>query len=127
MDFSLKPYEWQKEMEILFPNSNLKNFNFSGTSGIEFQFLNSFDGNFLGILRCEEIWKIQHEIDTTLTFPAFVGDVRVKDLRQDEKKDVFRYLNYGYEIPEVQKCYLVCVNGGEINTTIICGKIEINQ
>ena len=127
MNFSLKPHEWQKEMEVLFPNSNLQNFTFSGTSGIEFQFINSFDGKALGTLQCKKIWKLQSEIDATLDFPVFIGDVRIRDLSPDENENAFRYLNYGFATPEASKYYLVCIDSGEISIIILCGKIEISQ
>jgi len=127
INFTLRPYEWQKEMEIFFPNSNLKNFTFSASAGMDFRFINSFDGRPFGTLKCEGIWRIQHEIDATLNFPVFIGDVRIRDLNEDEVEDAFRYLNYGFAIPKASKYYLVCINGGEISTIIICGKINITQ
>jgi len=124
IDFTLKPYEWQKEMEVFFSNSNLESMVFLSGSEIEFHFLNSFDGKKLGTLYCKEMWKMQYEVYETAEFPIFVGDVRIHCLKQDEIEDAFGYLDYGFIVPNALEYYLVCINSGEINAILICGEIN---
>ena len=127
IDFTLKPYEWQEEMEVLFSNSNLESIVFLSGSSLKFHFLNSFDGKKLGTLYCKEMRKLQYELDENSEFPIFIGDVRIHCLKQDEIEDAFEYLDYGFIVPTVQEYYLVCINSGEISVIVLCGKIDVED
>lgn len=123
IDFSMPPYKWQNEMNTVYHDVNLTKINIGASTSADFNFCNSYDGKYIGALICSHVWKIDIETYSHVEFPAFVCDVRVKKLSSDEKNKAFEYLNYKYEVPEVETCYLVCLDSGELSIKLLCEDI----
>jgi len=127
LDFSLMPYEWQRDMEIIMSNVNLNSIEFLSAKNMSFSFLNSYNGDFYKKILCHNVWRLSEGniIDEGEEFPTFVCDIRVKKLKNVEIKAAFDYLKYGWDVPVSNEYNLVCIDGGEISIDLICGKIEV--
>lgn len=127
IDFKLKPYEWQKSMEIVLTDVNLDKVNILDNGEIVFDFIDSYSGRFYKQMICSDVWKIS--VDMNLgpkeQFPIFIGDVRVIKLDKENVKEAYAYLGYGFEIPESKEYNLVCIESGEISIVLVCGRVEI--
>ncbi|MDQ2088228.1 hypothetical protein RBH29_17530 [Herbivorax sp. ANBcel31] len=125
INFSLKPYEWQKSMNTIFQNVNLDGIIISNDTGILFRFINSYDGKPSGTLRCYNVWKSQFETGSLLEFPVFICDVRMQKLDKFDIKSAFNYLDFGFEIPDISDCYLICIDSGELSIILLCENINV--
>ena len=126
INFKLPPYEWQKSMEIVYENMNLEKIEIIDKN-IDFNFTNSYNGDFAGILSCINAWKIQVESSEALEYPAFVCDIRLKKLKGEEIADAFKYMKFGFEIPKSTEYHLMCFDSGELSIALICEAVEVNN
>jgi len=129
LDFSLYPYEWQKNMTILIQNENLVKIEFLIDRSITFDFINSYDGNFSNKIICQNVWKftIENDMEREDEFPFFICDVRIKKLEHLEIEGAFEYLKYGLEIPINNEYTLLCMDSGDISISLICEKVIIGE
>ena len=127
IDFCLKPFEWQKNMDIVMQNVNLNSIEYLSVRTILVNFSNSYNGDIYKKILCHNVWKFSEEniIEKGEGFPTFICDIRVAKLATAEIIAAFDYLNYGWGIPESDEYYLVCIDGGEMSIILICDNIEI--
>lgn len=127
INFSLKPYEWQKDMDNIMQNVNLNGIIFLNDRSILFDFLNSYDGNFYRKILCHNVWKFSEEnnIEQGEEFPFFICDVRIAKLENTEIDEAFSYLNYGLSIPKCNEYNLLCMDSGDISIALICETVEV--
>ena len=127
LNFNSKPFEWQRDMEILMSNVNLNGIEFLSVRNMLFSFLNSYNGDFYKKILCHNVWKFTEEniIDEGERFPIFICDIRVAKLENAEIEAAFDYLKYGWGVPESNEYNLVCIDGGEVSIDLICEKVEI--
>jgi len=127
IDFKLKPYEWQKKMDIIMQNVNLNQVKTMGTFAMAFEFRNSYDGNHYKKIVCNSVWKLSSDMcfSTGDEFPFFICDIRVAKLENAEIEAAFKMLNYGLSIPHSKEYYLLCMDSGDISISLICEKIEV--
>ena len=127
LNFSLQPYEWQKEMEVILENINLSKIEFLDDCAINFSFLNSYDGSFCNKIICRNVWKFSknNSIPKEECFPLFICDVRMATLRDEEITDAFKYFGFDLFFPTNNDYILLCLDSGEISISLICSNIEI--
>lgn len=124
LNFELKPYEWQKEMDVLLRNVNLAKVETSN-SKIIYDLINSYDGQPLGRIVCHDVWKIQFDAVELLESPWFVADVRLKKLQGEEIDSAFAYFKCGFDIPKSLDYYLLSFDSGEVSIMLLCGSVEL--
>jgi len=97
LKFNSKPFEWQRDMEILMSNVNLNGIEFLSVKNMLFSFLNSYNGDFYKEILFHNVWKFTEEniIDEREGFPIFICDIRADKLENAEIKAAFDYLKYG--------------------------------
>lgn len=127
INFNLKPYEWQKNMEIIMQNINLNAIEFLSDRSILFSFLNSYDGNIDKKILCRNVWKFSEEnnLEKGEDFPFFICDVRAIKLENAEIQAAFDYFSYGLGLPDGNEYHLLCMDSGDISIDLICEAVEI--
>lgn len=125
LDFKLPPYIWQEKMKIVMQYVNLDSINVSKEKGMVFKFLNSHDGKYCGQIQCKSVWSGRFDLAAVLDLPIFICDIRVYQLSKAEMEDACAYLNYGFALPHTSKCYLLCMDDGEVTFTLLCGYVKI--
>ena len=127
IDFSLKPYEWQKSMDIVMQYVNLSNIQFMDNISMVFEFLNSYDGKDYKKIVCNSVWKIASEMDCYPgdRFPLFICDILIKKLELCEVRQYSTLYRFGHTIPESDEYFLLCMESGEVSISLICNKVEI--
>lgn len=78
INFNLKPYEWQKQMDIVIENVNLSKIEILKDRSILFSFLNNYEGKFYKKILCCNVWRfmLENNCDDGDEFPFFICDVR---------------------------------------------------
>lgn len=129
--FELPRYKWWENMKTLMENVNLDELTMIQNNYFKFRFSNSYNGEFCKRLDCSNIVKCSIENDAfeDEMFSYFVLDVFIKELSSEEIKSALIYYKYGYNInlSEIDKLYLILINGNEICMDIICGKYELSS
>jgi hypothetical protein len=127
INFSLEPYEWQKDMDNIMQNVNLNGIKFLNDRSIVFEFLNSYNGNFYKKILCCNVWKFSEEnsIKQGGCLPVFVCDVRIAKLKNSEIDAAFNYLKYGFSIPKCNEYNLLCMDSGDMSIALICETVEV--
>ena len=127
LDFNLKPYEWQKNMNTIMQNVNLDKIVINGNFTIIFDFLNSEDGDTYKKIACYSVWKLSSDMDISEEdeFPFFVCDIKTLKLESSDVKSAFTHYGFGFNIPESDEYNLLCMESGDISINLICKKIEI--
>jgi len=127
INFKQEPYRWQKKMNIIMENVNLEKIEFCNDNSILFSFLNSCDGKHYNDLLCSSVWKFSEEnnFEKGDELPYFIYDVRMKKLEKYEIKAAFDYLKYGWDVPESNEYYLICLDSGVVSINLICGNVSI--
>ena len=127
--FELPRYKWWKNMKILMENVNLDEFTMIQNNYFKFRFSKSYNGEFCKRLECSNVVKccIENDAFEDEVFSYFVPDVLIKELNSEEIKSALTYYKYGYNTNffEVDKLYLILINGNEICMDIICSKYEL--
>ena len=126
INFKLKPYEWQKSMDILLQNINLSKIEFPDNLSVSFTFLNSYDGSFYKKILCHNVWKFSktNYSEEKEDFPLFICDVKIAKLECSNIESAFAYLKYDFNIPYSNEYILLCMDSGDININLICETIE---
>lgn len=129
INFKLRPYEWQKSMEIVLENANLDKIRILDNGGIVFDFIDSYKGAFYKQIMCMNIWEISADMNLSVDeqLPLFIGDIRVEKLNKASMKEACKYLNYGFTMPESEEYNLVCINSGELSLVFVCEKFIISD
>lgn len=129
VNFNLKPYEWQKHMDIVLENVNLIKIEILNDRSILFSFLNSYDGKFYKKILCLNVWKFisENNCENGDELPFFICDVRKLKLVNGDVEATFDFLKYGFNIPISNEYNLLCMNSGEIGIYLICETIEISE
>ena len=108
-------------------NVNLDYIGFLNGRLLIFKFLNSYDGSAYGEIICHNTWKYSEEnsFEKGEGFPIFICDVRAVKLKGETIRAAFQYLKYGYDIPECEECYLLCMDSGDVCITLICEAVDV--
>ena len=127
IDFNLKPYEWQKDMEVVMENVDLSEICFLDNVAMSFVFHNTYNGGFYKKILCHNVWKFSKDINMWEGegFNYFICDIRVAKLVDVEIEGAFSYLRYGLTIPQSNEYNLLCMDSGDISINLICKTIEI--
>jgi len=127
INFGLKQYEWQKSMNNIMQNVNLNDMRVLYDGTIEFDFLNSHNGDFYKKIRFINVWKVESEnnIEKGEYLPFFICDIFVHKLKKEEIASAFSYLRYGFNIPDADEYHLVCMESGDISLHLLCESFEI--
>jgi len=126
MDFNLKPYEWQENMDVIMQNVNLNRISVEKNFTMTFDFLNRCDGAEYKKITCSSVWMFSSSINMpTEGFPFFVCDVRTIKLKDCDVQSAFEHFRFGLSIPESDEYILLCVDDGDLSIALICKKIEI--
>ena len=129
--FELPRYKWWENMKTLIENVNLDEIIMIKNNYFKFRFSNSYNGEFCKRLDCSNIVKccIENDVFEDEVFSYFVLDVFIKELSSEEIKSALPYYKYGFNInlSELDKLYLILINGNEICMDIICGKYELSS
>jgi len=128
INFKLEPYEWQKKMDIIMQNVDLRKIDFSDDKSIVFSFLNTYDGNFYKKIICHNVWKFSKENSFRKEdegLPYFICDIRIFKLKKGAIKDAFAYFQYGFGIPESDEYTLLCMASGEVSISLICSSVQV--
>lgn len=123
MNFNLSPFKWQKEMDIIMENVSLDKIEFTDVNIVTFGFSDIYTGKEYKTLICNNVWRFCHEniIEKDEGFPIFIGDVRMKRLASNrDVVSAFKYLKYGFCIPDGCEYHLVCIDSGDISISLIC-------
>ncbi|BFT72379.1 hypothetical protein [Paenibacillus sp. P36] len=123
-------------MENIFSDVMLDKIKFiDNRQDIQFEFYDSENGNDLGKVICEKIFLFNCHTafePNEESFPCFVLDVNIHELENDDIVLKFKKYNYGYSggdkpiIPKSAAYHLLKIEGGPIDITVICERIEIN-
>ena len=127
INFKLVPYKWQQNMDIIMQNVNLCKLEFRKPGVIQFDFLDSINGDFYKTIFCHNVWKYSEEnrFDKGEEFAIFICDIRSAKLTGVEIKGAFNYLRYGFDIPESDEYTLLCMDSGEVSIDLICETVEV--
>lgn len=129
--FELPRYKWWENMKTLIENVNLDEIIMIKNNYFKFGFSNSYNGEFCKRLDCSNIIKccIENDAFEDEVFSYFVLDVFIKELSSEEIKSALSYYKYGFNInlSEIDKLYLILINGNEICMDIICGRYELSS
>lgn len=126
-------------MSIVFSNVSIDNMNFiNGKHDIKFEFIDSYkDSNkFCGDIICKNIFTFKMDTafeDDEFCFPCFICDVTYTKIEKSDVESKLKELKYGYKysdglaIPKSEEYHLIRMEGGEVDISILCGKVEINK
>ncbi|BFT72357.1 hypothetical protein [Paenibacillus sp. P36] len=124
-------------MEQIFSNVMLEKIKFiDNRQDIQFEFYDSENGNDLGKVICKNIFLFNCHTafePNEDSFPCFVLDVNIHELENDDI--VLKFKKYIYEygesdkpiIPKSEVYHLLKIEGGPIDITVICERIEFNK
>lgn len=126
-------------MSIVFSNVSIEKMNFiNEKNDIKFEFIDSYkdSNNYCGEMTCKNIYTFKMDTafeDDEFCFPCFICDITSVKLDKSQIDLNFKKLEYEYKysdgtiIPKSEEYHLVRMEGGEVNISIICGKVELNK
>jgi len=107
-------------MSKLLSNVNLVEIKVGGMNEVSFDFLNTFDGQYLKTIVCKNVVKLRYENIGKDPFAYFIGEVYSKKLSFEETDEAFKYFNFGFGNPSYGEVFLVSIEGGEIDIDVLC-------
>ena len=118
--FDLPVYRWRAKMEKLLSNVALAKIAKDEAEDISFSFINMVNGKHCNTLKCADIIKSSCESPSSLELPTFIGEVYCVKITKDEMAKTFSYFNVGENSINDDDCYLLSIEGGEVDIDILC-------
>jgi len=107
-------------MDKLLSNVNLVEIKIGGINEVSFDFLNTFDGQYLKTIVCKNVIKLCYDNSGEDSFAYFIGEVYSKKLTLEETNEALKYFNSGFSKPDYGELFLVSIEGGEIDIDVLC-------
>ena len=125
--FEKKAYEWRIQMTKLLSNVALVEITIGGMNEASFDFLNTFNGQYLKTIVCKNVVKLQYETIGEDSFAYFVGEVYSKKLSFEETNEALEYFDVVFKRTDYGELILVSIEGGEIDIDVLCESVSTNR
>ena len=124
--FDLDIYKWRSLMETLDSNINLAEISIPYGNQIVFEFINTYNGEFLRKVVCNNIIKLCYENVFQLNdgLPCFICEIKYKKLSVIELEDALRFFSYSFSKKlDKDSYYLFSLESGEVNIDVLCESV----
>jgi len=112
-------------MNKVLSNVALLEVKIGGMNEVSFNFINTFDGEYLKTIVCKNVVKLRYESIGKETFTYFIGEAYSKKLSYEETDEALEYFNFGFNKSDYKELVLVSLEGGEIDIDVLCESFSL--